>query len=268
MVELLQVRRIRAAKKPETDGGGIFCLSSMSASNGPGLSIVIPAFNEAGRVGSSLRAILDHLKHAGLDGEIIVVDDGSTDTTASVARELLKDEGPHQVLSGRENRGKGFSVREGALVASREWTLICDADLSTPIGEVDRLLAAAESRHLDLVMGSRALSQSRIDVYQSFLRRNMGRTFNRFVRVLTGLPYRDTQCGFKLWRTAAVRPLLDKLSIDGFAWDVEMILRARRAGLSLAEMPVVWNNVEGSKVAMVADPLRMLWDLVRIRFSR
>ena len=265
---LLQVPLIRTAKKPETDGGSIFCHSSMSVSNEPGLSVVIPAFNEAGRIGATLRAILDHLKHAGLDGEIIVVDDGSTDATVAVAREILAGAGPHHVLSGRENRGKGFSVREGALAASRRWTLISDADLSTPISEVDGLLSAAETDHLDLVMGSRALSQSRIDVYQGFLRRNMGRTFNRVVRVLTGLPYRDTQCGFKLWRTEVVRPLLHKLSIDGFAWDVELILRARRAGLSLAELPVAWNNVEGSKVAMVSDPLRMLRDLVRIRLSR
>lgn len=242
----------------------------MTTGNGAtgGLSIVIPAYNEAGRIAASLHAILEYLAVAGMDGEIIVVDDGSDDATVEIARGILGDSGPHRLLTGRGNRGKGFSVREGAQAATRPWTLLSDADLSTPIAEVDRLFETAVAEELDLVMGSRALAGSRIGVYQGWLRRNMGRSFNLVMRAITGLPFKDTQCGFKLWRTESIRPLLGRLTIDGFAWDVELLVLARRAGLSLAEVPVMWNDAEGSKVAMLADPLRMLRDLVRIRLRR
>ena len=240
----------------------------MPVNDGAGISIVIPAYNEAGRMGSTLSTILDYLAAGGLDGEILVVDDGSTDDTVAVVRGILDESGPHRLLTGRGNRGKGYSVREGARIATRPWTLISDADLSTPIAEVEQMLVAARDGGHDLVMGSRAMAGSRIGVYQGWLRRNMGRTFNLAVRAITGLPYKDTQCGFKLWRTESVRPLLDKLTIDGFAWDVELLWLARRGGLSLAERPVAWNNAEGSKVAMVADPLRMLRDLLRVRLRR
>jgi dolichyl-phosphate beta-glucosyltransferase len=240
----------------------------MPAKDSAGISIVIPAYNEAERIGDTLSSILAYLAGGEVDGEILVVDDGSTDGTVAVVRGILDESGPHRLITGRPNRGKGYSVREGALAATRPWTLISDADLSTPIAEVEQLLAAARDGGHDLVMGSRAMADSRIGVYQGWMRRNMGRTFNLVVRAITGLPYKDTQCGFKLWRTESVRPLLDKLTIDGFAWDVELLWLARRGGLSLAERPVEWNNAEGSKVAMVADPLRMLRDLLRVRMGR
>ncbi len=240
----------------------------MPAKDSAGISIVIPAYNEAERIGDTLSSILAYLAGGEVDGEILVVDDGSTDGTVAVVRGILDESGPHRLITGRPNRGKGYSVREGAQAATRPWTLISDADLSTPIAEVEQLLAAARDGGHDLVMGSRAMADSRIGVYQGWMRRNMGRTFNLVVRAITGLPYKDTQCGFKLWRTESVRPLLDKLTIDGFAWDVELLWLARRGGLSLAERPVEWNNAEGSKVAMVADPLRMLRDLLRVRMGR
>ena len=115
------------------------------------------------------------------------------------------------------------------------------------------------------MVGSRALPESRIGVRQSWLRRNMGRTFNRVVRLLTGIDLPDTQCGFKLWRTAPARPILERLQVDGFAWDVEFLLAASRAGLRIGQVPVEWNNAAGSKVGIVSDSLRMLIDIVRLR---
>ena len=171
----------------------------------------------------------------------------------------------HRVLTGRANRGKGYSVREGGKAATLDWTLITDADLSTPIHEADRLLAEAERAGRDIVVGSRALPESRIGVRQSWLRRNMGRTFNKVVRLLTGIDLPDTQCGFKLWRTAPTRPVLERLQVDGFAWDVEFLLAASRAGLRIGQVPVEWNNAAGSKVGIVSDSLRMLIDIVRLR---
>ena len=234
-----------------------------------GLTIVIPACNEAGRIGATLAAIGAWIQATGQDAEILVVDDGSDDGTASLASGILGSLGPeHRVLTGRPNRGKGYSIREGALEARKEWTLISDADLSTPIAEVARLWEAARAGGHDLVMGSRALAGSRIGVRQGWLRRNMGRSFNVVVRGITGLPFHDTQCGFKLWRTQVVRPLLGRLQVDGFAWDVELLMAARDAGLSLAEVPVEWNNAEGSKVGLLRDPLRMLADLIRLRLRK
>ena len=233
------------------------------------LSVIIPAYNESARIGATLRTLVAYLQGWPAPVEIIVVDDGSTDDTAALARRLLAaTEVPHRVLSGRANRGKGYTVREGALVARHAWTLLTDADLSTPVDNVENLFAAGHRSGLDIVAGSRGLSTSRIGVAQNWLRRNMGRTFNHIVRLLTGLPLKDTQCGFKLWRSSALQPIFAGLKIDGFAWDVEMLMAARQAGLSMQEVPVEWNNAPGSKVAIVSDSLRMLWDVLRLRLGR
>jgi dolichyl-phosphate beta-glucosyltransferase len=233
------------------------------------LSIVVPAYNEAARIGDSLRAVCDYVTAAEVDAEVLVVDDGSTDDTAAVATRILQKRGiEHRILTGRPNRGKGYTVREGGQAARKEWTLMTDADLSTPIAEVDRLLAAAAEGGYSLVMGSRALPDSRIGVRQTWLRQNMGRTFNLMVRLLTGLEIRDTQCGFKLWRTRTVAPLLPDLRVDGFAWDVELLMVAKRAGLTMTEVPVEWNDAVGTKVGLLSDPLRMIRDILRIRLRR
>jgi glycosyltransferase involved in cell wall biosynthesis len=230
------------------------------------LSVVLPAYNEAERLGATLDTLCDYFEGRPGEVEILVVDDGSTDGTAELGEERLGARRvPFAVLTGRANRGKGYSVREGALAARRAWTLVSDADLSTPIDDVEKLLAVARRDRLDFVAGSRALAGSEIGLRQSWLRENMGRTFNRILRPLTGLHFRDTQCGFKLWRTEPLRPILQALTIDGFAWDVEMLLAAQRAGLRMAEVPVRWNNAAGSKVAIVGDSFRMLVDVVRIR---
>ncbi|MFQ5669289.1 MAG: dolichyl-phosphate beta-glucosyltransferase [Acidobacteriota bacterium] len=263
------MRAVRLRARAPTSGLIVPSQNVFSDAADSGLSIVIPAYNEAERIGRSLRIVCAYLKQAGHDAEVLVVDDGSTDRTPDLARDLLAAEDlPYRVLTGRSNRGKGYSVREGARAASRPWTLISDADLSTPIAEVERLLAAARKHSHDLVVGSRGLPESRIGVQQNWLRMNMGRTFNLCVRLLTRLSLRDTQCGFKLWRTETVRPLLERLQIDGFAWDVELLMKAHRAGMSIGEVAVEWNDVHGSKVGLLRDPLHMLRDLIWIRLHR
>ena len=239
------------------------------AGEGGDLSVVIPAYNEATRIRGTLESLCTYLATWPGRSEIVLVDDGSLDGTAELARKILGGSPvSHRVLTGRANRGKGYTVREGALAARHPWTLISDADLSTPIEEVERLFAAARRDGLDLVAGSRGLPESRIGVQQAWVRRNMGRTFNRIVRLVTGLSMRDTQCGFKLWRTERLRPIFEKLTVDGFAWDVEMLIAARRAGLPMREIPVQWNNAPGSKVSIMTDALHMLWDVVRVRLRQ
>jgi glycosyltransferase involved in cell wall biosynthesis len=231
----------------------------------PHLSVVIPAFNEESRLGPSLTRIERYLRQQRIDAEILVVDDGSTDSTAGVAAQQLKGH-RGRVLRSPENCGKGHAARRGFHEATGRWILMTDADLSSPIEEYAKLAAAAPDRDLDIALGSRALSESRIEKRQNPLRQSMGKTFNLFVRLLTGLPFRDTQCGFKLLDRSRTEPLFEKMRVDGFAFDVELIFLAQRFGLSVAEVPVIWRNDERSSVGLVTDPARMLFDLMLIRW--
>ncbi len=230
------------------------------------LSVVIPAYNEQRRLGGTLRRIEQYFRSCSLLSEIIVVDDGSHDATAAVAREFLSlYQGPSLLLINHRNRGKGYSARRGILAASGERVLVCDADLSTPVEEVHALLERQEREGWEIVIGSRALPESRIEVHQSLLRELLGRTFNLAVRLVSGLPYRDTQCGFKLLTRKAVLEVVRDLGIEGFAYDVELLWRALRAGLRVGEHPVRWRNSPRSSVSMLTDAPRMLWDLLRLR---
>jgi dolichyl-phosphate beta-glucosyltransferase len=231
----------------------------------PYLSVVIPAYNEAERLARTLTTILDYLEREGIRAELLVVDDGSVDGSTAVAGELLAGR-RGRVLRNPENRGKGYSVRRGFLESEGRWVLMTDADLSAPIEEHARLAAAARDHDLDLVIGSRALPDSNVEVHQNPVRELMGKSFNRVIRLTTGLPFRDTQCGFKLMDRDRVRPLFERMVIDGFAFDVELLFLAVRFGLAVREVPVTWRNAPDSKVSLVADPLRMLADLARIRW--
>jgi glycosyltransferase involved in cell wall biosynthesis len=235
----------------------------------PYLSVVIAAYNEEQRLGDSLRRIGAYLRERGLDAEVLVVDDGSLDATQRIAREALR-EMRGRVVANAENRGKGYAVRRGALEASGRWVLFTDADLSTPIEEVEKLSAATRERDLDAAIGSRALPGSRVEERQSILRQSMGKTFNRVVRLATGLPFHDTQCGFKLLDRERLRPILQRMVVDGFAFDVELLYLCERFGLKVAEVPVVWRHAAGSKVGLVTDPVRMIADVARVlwRFRR
>ena len=236
-----------------------------SASGRPFLSIVIPAYNEEGRLGETLARIGEYLDVRGLDAEILVVDDGSTDRTAPIASTALSRR-RGRVVSNGENRGKGYSVRHGVLEAEGRFVLLTDADLSTPIEEYDKLAAAVRDAQLDGAIGSRALAGSDVQVRQGWLRQTMGRTFNRIIRVMTGLPFHDTQCGFKLMDRERMRPLFEKMAVDRFAFDVEWLFLCSRFGLSVREVPVVWRNAPGSKVSIVGDPLNMIVDVARVRW--
>jgi dolichyl-phosphate beta-glucosyltransferase len=230
----------------------------------PHLSVVVPAYNEEERLARSLPAILDYLSARGLDAEILVVDDGSTDSTAERARALLRDRG--RVLGGLENRGKGHAVRTGVLGAHGRWVLISDADLSTPIEEHAKLAALARDHDLDGVIGSRGLPDSRVEVHQPRWRELMGQTFNLLVRRLTGLDYRDTQCGFKLLDRERTRPIFERMVVDRFAYDVELLFLCQRFGLRVREVPVVWRDDPRSTVGPLTDAPRMLADVLRVRW--
>jgi len=231
------------------------------------LSIVVPAYNEGARLGKSLRAIVGYLNEYAPQSELIVVDDGSTDETANTARTQLADsKSVHtSVISYKSNLGKGRAVRLGLLASRSEIALFTDADLSTPITETPKLVDPIERGECDLAFGSRALDRNLIGVHQPWRREQGGRIFNLAVRLATGLPFWDTQCGFKAFRMSACRPLVEGATIDRFGFDVELLYVAHRAGLRLKEIPVRWNHAEGSKVNVASDSLKMLSEVGRIR---
>ena len=229
------------------------------------ISLVIPAYQESLRLPGSLTRIAEYLAGRRDEAwEILVVDDGSRDATADVAREEAKRLGlPLRVLRLPANRGKGAAIRAGVLASRGDWVLVCDADLSTPIEEWKKLRAAGTP----VAVGSRALDEDLVRLKQPWHRRTMGKLFNLFVRALTIRGIRDTQCGFKLFEGTLAREIFARAKIDRFAYDVEILLLARRRGAAIAEVPVLWFNSPESKVSIVRDSLRMLRDLVRIRFG-
>ncbi len=233
----------------------------------PGFSLVIPAYNEADRVASTLREAINYLRVESSESEIIVVDDGSTDATRAVVREAFSAANgvETRLIERSPNAGKGAAVRTGLMAANREVALFSDADLSTPIEELPKLLEPIFAGELDIAFGSRALDRRLIGHRQAWHREQAGRIFNLAVRIATGLPFWDTQCGFKAFRLAALRPLLDAARSDGFGFDVELLYLAHRAHLRMREIPVRWNHHEGSKVHMLHDSLHMLQEVVALR---
>jgi dolichyl-phosphate beta-glucosyltransferase len=232
----------------------------------PPLSVVIPCFNEAARIGGTLRSTLDYLTANAPQSELIVVNDGSTDATAAIAREKLDGATIQtRLLENFPNRGKGAAVRSGLLAARQPIGLFSDADLSTPLTETPKLIEPIANDEVDIAFGSRALDRSLIGVHQPWRREQAGRILNLLVRLATGLPFWDTQCGFKAFRLEVCRPILEAARVNGFAFDVELLLLARRAGLRIREIPVRWNHAEGSKVRFFHDSLRMLREVIAMR---
>ncbi len=228
------------------------------------LSVVIPAYNEENRLPKTLEAVSAYLSGR-YDYEIIVVDDGSTDKTSGICSRFFKSGGRGRIIKNSHNRGKGFSVRRGMLEAAGDLILFSDADLSTPIREVEKLLRAVEAG-ADIAVGSRGLPESDVRVHQRFLRESMGKCFNLVVRFAAVRGIRDTQCGFKLFGRECARAVFARSRLDGFAFDVEALFIARLLGCGIREVPVVWLNSEASRVSVVTDPARMFFDVLYIRF--
>jgi dolichyl-phosphate beta-glucosyltransferase len=232
------------------------------------LSIIIPAFNEEKRLRDSLAEILEKAGAVFPSIELIVVDDGSTDETSAIAEVFIKSgSNPGRVIRIPENRGKGYAVKKGLLAASGSLALMTDADLSTPIEELERLVQLLEQRNADMVIGSRGLSASDVRVHQPWYREYGGKAFNFFVRAVTFLPYRDTQCGFKLFNLSSCRGIFEQLRVNRFAFDVEILFLAEKAGLKVVEEPVIWRHSEGSKVNMLPDSILTFLELLQLRWD-
>ncbi len=231
------------------------------------LSIVIPAYNEAGRLPATIETVFRYLQGKPFDFiEVLVVDDGSRDDTAALVEAASQRHPTLHLVRNPGNRGKGYAVRHGMQQARGEWVLFSDADLSTPMEELDSLIAAVEDGGADGAIGSRALNRRLVGKRQSFFREFSGRIFNLAMRLVTGLPYLDTQCGFKLFRREAAACVSSRQRIEGFGFDVEILFIARRHGFRILEVPVRWFNAEGTKVSLwnglaaFADPLQVRWN--------
>jgi glycosyltransferase involved in cell wall biosynthesis len=236
----------------------------------PAFSLVVPAFNEADRIGDTLRDALRYLETTSPSSELIVVNDGSTDSTSAVVRDVFAEPGliATRLLEHSPNRGKGAAVREGLLAAKHSIALFSDADFSTPIDEAPKLIDPIAAGEVDVAFGSRALDRTLIGHRQPWRREQGGRVYNLIVRLATGLPFWDTQCGFKAFQLEKFRPILQRAKTDGFGFDVELLYLARKANLRLREIPVRWNHYEGSKMRLVRDTANMLQEIATLRLRR
>lgn len=219
-------------------------------------------------MGNSIRSVVAYMREQAPHGEVIVVDDGSSDQTADLARQTFADVAGNlrtSVISYKSNLGKGRAVRLGLLAARGDVALFSDADLSTPITETPKLVEPIVNGQFDVTFGSRALERRLIGVHQPWRREQAGRIFNLAVRLATGLPFWDTQCGFKAFRMSVFRPLVEAATVDRFGFDVELLYLAFRAGLNLKEIAVRWDHNEGTKISLMSDSLKMLSEVGLIR---
>ncbi|HEX8553046.1 MAG TPA: dolichyl-phosphate beta-glucosyltransferase [Abditibacteriaceae bacterium] len=238
----------------------------------PQLSIIIPAYNEEKRLPATLARIAEYLAAQTYSYELIVVDDGSHDGTRDVARAFAAEHSWAELRTYADstedkpvNRGKGAAVRLGMMLARGEELLFSDADLSTPIEEMETLFAPIRAGECDIAFASRALPESNLAIHQPWLRETMGRTFNLFVRLAIGTTISDTQCGFKAFRGDAARQIFRCAVIDGFGFDPEIVFLARKFGLRVKEIPVTWRHQEDSRVSPLLAPIQMMRELVQVR---
>jgi glycosyltransferase involved in cell wall biosynthesis len=237
----------------------------------PLLSIVVPAYNEEKRIGASLDRVLEFLRSATYKAEVLVVDDGSKDGTAAcvAGKAPAFTEAGHElrVLTNRPNRGKGFSVKRGLTESRGDVVLFSDADFSSPITEAPKLIDPILENRADVAFGSRALNRKLIGKRQPPVRDFGGRVFNLLLQIITGMRFKDTQCGFKAFKRDLAEPVFKVQSIERFGFDPEVLYIAKKRGLRLVEVPVVWNDVEGSTVNYFSDSVNMVLDLMRIRIN-
>jgi dolichyl-phosphate beta-glucosyltransferase len=232
----------------------------------PQFSIVIPAYNEAARIPGTLQAVVTCVRARGWSAEIVVVDDGSRDATAEFVRAFAAKNAEVRLLQNPGNRGKGFSVRNGLLRSLGEIVMFTDADLSAPIEEAEGLFAAI-ANGADIAVGSRWLQRSRQTIRQPFYRRFFGRCFNGVTRAVMGLPFADTQCGFKAFTRAAAQTVCQLQTIDRWGFDPEILFIALKRGYRIEEVPVSWAHDERTRISYLKDGLRMLEDIAIVRWN-
>jgi dolichyl-phosphate beta-glucosyltransferase len=232
----------------------------------PNYSIVIPAYNEAGRIPATLHAVIDCVRQNRWSAEIIVVNDGSTDATAQVVHEIARQAPELRLIENPGNRGKGYSVRSGLLQALGEIVMFTDADLSAPMEEAQGLFEAIENG-ADIAIGSRWLETKRQTIRQPFYRRFFGRCFNAVTRLVMGLPFADTQCGFKAFTRAAAQTVFQLQTIERWGFDPEILFIALKRGYRIKEVPVSWAHDERSRVSYLRDGTQMLKEIAIVRWN-
>ncbi len=232
----------------------------------PQYSIIIPAYNEGARLGATLDRVLSYVAEHGWDTEVIVVNDGSRDNTAELVLTRAKANPALRFIENPGNHGKGYSVRNGMLNANGEILLFTDADLSAPVEQASKLFEAVESG-ADVAVGSRWLQPELQEHRQSVLRQFYGRSFNLVLRLLLGLKFKDTQCGFKAFRRNAAKTLFSLQTIDGWGFDAELLYIADRQGMKIKEVPVVWSDAAGTRIRPLRDGMKMIAEVLRIRWN-
>jgi glycosyltransferase involved in cell wall biosynthesis len=232
----------------------------------PNYSIVIPAYNESARIPATLEQVVACIRQRGWRAEVIVVNDGSTDRTAEVVRDFIRTAPEVRLIENPGNRGKGYSVRAGMLQALADVVMFTDADLSSPIEEAERLFAAIAAG-ADIAIGSRWLERDRQTQRQPLYRQIFGRCFNAVTRLIMGLPYADTQCGFKAFTRPAAQTVFQLQTIERWGFDPEILFIARKRGFRIVEVPVSWGHDERTRMSYIRDGAQMLQELVSVRWN-
>lgn len=232
----------------------------------PELTIVIPAYNESARIEAALERVMNCIGGQGWDAEVLVVDDGSTDETPVIVERWMEVFPRLHLVHNRGNRGKGYAVRNGMLQAAGDVVMFTDADLSAPMVEAERLIAAI-AQGADVAIGSRWMDRSRQTIHQPLYRQFFGRCFNWVTRTVMGLPFKDTQCGFKAFRRDAAQVIFRLQTIERWGFDPELLFIARKLGFKVKEVPVTWGHDERSRMSYLRDGMKMLEEMAVIRYN-
>ena len=231
----------------------------------PYLAVIVPAYNEEDRIGPTLERLNEYLASQEYTWKVVVVSDGSDDATVKIVTDFASLHPGFELIDSQPNRGKGYVVRKGMTEVEADWLLFSDADLAAPIEEVEKLITAVE-QGTQIAIGSRPLQESNLEIRQPWYREMAGRAFNLMVQTLAVRGIKDTQCGFKLFRQDVSQDVFSRCKLDGYGFDFESLMIARDLGYKIAEVPIRWSHQEGSKVNMLRDGVRMLFELLKLRF--